>query len=224
MAARTVYPILHKNLTDLGFEVAIVPSKMTVSSIASVFDFTPRGLVPTWSEGPHHEATVELRAEEFCQQCHIEAEIGDRPYGVDLIIPAKYEGSDSGGKSTQDIVDAIPPEHRRFVDELLAKYEVPALPEGESGGTMTRGDDAIFSAASAAPQLDISLAHNPVLIVNALGPPTSEMIERSKESGRKVGAPRKKSTCASSPGALWNTPTARRDVFRKRRTKRFTDS
>ena len=77
VAARTVYPILHKNLTDLGFEVAIVPSKMTVSSIASVFDFTPRGLVPTWSEGAHHEATVELRTEEFCQQCHIEAQIGD---------------------------------------------------------------------------------------------------------------------------------------------------
>ncbi len=118
----------------------------------------------------------------------IEDEIGDRPYGVDLIIPAKYEGSDSGGRSTQDIVDAIPPEHRRFVDELLARYDVPALPEGESGGTMTRGEDAIFSAASAAPQLDISLAHNPSLIVNALGPPTPEMIERSKESGRKVGA------------------------------------
>ena len=27
----------------------------------------------------------------------IEAEIGDRPYGVDLIVPAKYAGSDEGG-------------------------------------------------------------------------------------------------------------------------------
>ena len=26
----------------------------------------------------------------------IEAEIGDRPYGVDLIVPAKYAGSDAG--------------------------------------------------------------------------------------------------------------------------------
>ena len=26
----------------------------------------------------------------------IEAEIGDRPYGVDLIVPAKYAGSDEG--------------------------------------------------------------------------------------------------------------------------------
>ena len=118
----------------------------------------------------------------------IESEIGERPYGVDLIIPAKYEGSDEGGKSTRDILAAIPPEHRRFLDELLEQYDVPPLPEGESGGSMTKGDNAIFSAASAAPQLDVSLAHNPALIVNALGPPTPEMIDRSKEAGRRVGA------------------------------------
>ncbi len=34
----------------------------------------------------------------------------------------------------------------------------------------------------------MSLAHNPALIVNALGPPTPEMIERAKEAGRRVGA------------------------------------
>ena len=27
----------------------------------------------------------------------IEAEIGDRPYGVDLIVPARYAGSEEGG-------------------------------------------------------------------------------------------------------------------------------
>lgn len=118
----------------------------------------------------------------------IESEIGDRPYGVDLIVPAKYEGSDEGGVSTKQIIDAIPPEHRQFVDELLEKYDVPPMPEGETGATLAKGDEALFSAKNAAPQLDISLAHNPALIVNALGPPTREMIERSKEQGRKVGA------------------------------------
>ena len=32
----------------------------------------------------------------------IEAEIGDRPYGVDLIVPAKYAGSDDGGLTMAD--------------------------------------------------------------------------------------------------------------------------
>lgn len=118
----------------------------------------------------------------------IENEIGDRPYGVDLIVPAKYEGSDEGGVSTRQILDAIPPEHRRFVDELLEKYDVPPMPDGETGATLAKGEEALFSAKNAAPQLDISLAHNPALIVNALGPPTREMIEKSKEQGRKVGA------------------------------------
>ena len=77
VAARTVYPILEKNLSDLGFEVAVVPSGMTVSSIEAVFDFSPRGIMPNWSEGAHHEAKVELQAEEYCRECHVEAAIGD---------------------------------------------------------------------------------------------------------------------------------------------------
>lgn len=118
----------------------------------------------------------------------IEAEIGGRPYGVDLIVPAKYEGSESGGVTTKQIVDAIPEEHRRFVDEILERYDVPPMPDGESGGALSNTEDALFSANNAAPQLEISLAYSSALIVNALGPPTPEMIERSKAAGKMVGA------------------------------------
>ena len=38
----------------------------------------------------------------------IEAEIGDRPYGVDLIVPARYEGSDEGGLSIEAVQGLIP--------------------------------------------------------------------------------------------------------------------
>ena len=31
----------------------------------------------------------------------IEDEIGDRPYGVDLIVPASYEGAEQGGVTTR---------------------------------------------------------------------------------------------------------------------------
>ncbi len=48
-------------------------------------------------------------------------EIGDRPYGVDLIVPAKYAGSDAGRASRSTTSAAlIPPEHTRFVDDILA--------------------------------------------------------------------------------------------------------
>jgi NAD(P)H-dependent flavin oxidoreductase YrpB (nitropropane dioxygenase family) len=119
----------------------------------------------------------------------IEAEIGDHPYGVDLIVPARYAGSDSGGMTMTEIVAMIPAEHRRFVDELLERYAVPELPaDAGSGGLVGAGDAAPFSASRADPQLEIALAHAPALVVNALGPPPPHMIERVKQEGRRVGA------------------------------------
>jgi NAD(P)H-dependent flavin oxidoreductase YrpB (nitropropane dioxygenase family) len=118
----------------------------------------------------------------------IEAEIGDRPYGVDLIVPAKYAGSDEGGLSWSKLGELIPPEHVAFVDDLMRKYDVPELPPREEGELSQSGEAAIFSASRADPQLEISLAHRTALVVNALGPPTPHMIERVKEEGRRIGA------------------------------------
>jgi NAD(P)H-dependent flavin oxidoreductase YrpB (nitropropane dioxygenase family) len=123
----------------------------------------------------------------------IEDEIGDRPYGVDLIVPAKYAGSDNGGLTMADIVNLIPDEHRRFVHDLMVKYDVPPLPTDEGSATSRSGGDlsgtaAPFSAAQADPLLEIALAHQPRLLVNALGPPPAHMIERVKEEGRLIGA------------------------------------
>ena len=77
VAARTVYPILERNHRELGLAIAIEPSEITVSSIKAAFDFTPRGLPATWSEGEHHEVTVPVVAEQFCISCHITAKPGD---------------------------------------------------------------------------------------------------------------------------------------------------
>jgi NAD(P)H-dependent flavin oxidoreductase YrpB (nitropropane dioxygenase family) len=126
----------------------------------------------------------------------IEAEIGDRPYGIDLIVPAKYAGSDEGGMKMSELQSMIPQEHRDFVDDLLRRYDVPELADGpdaadgDDGHSLTRsgGDAAPFSAARADSQIEIALAHRPALMVNALGPPTPHMIERAREEGRLIGA------------------------------------
>jgi NAD(P)H-dependent flavin oxidoreductase YrpB (nitropropane dioxygenase family) len=121
----------------------------------------------------------------------IEAEVGDKPYGVDLIVPAKYAGSDEGGLTMEQLRQLIPPSHIEYVDDILRRYDVPPLPEDErsrglgSGGS---GDAAPMSAESQAPNLDIALAHKSAIIVNALGPPPQHMIERVKEEGRLIGA------------------------------------
>jgi NAD(P)H-dependent flavin oxidoreductase YrpB (nitropropane dioxygenase family) len=122
----------------------------------------------------------------------IEDEVGDRPYGVDLIVPAKYAGSDNGGLTMSDIAGLIPAEHRAFVDRLLEKYDVPPLPVDDDrqrrDPATSSGNAAPFSAAQADPLLEVALAHQPRLLVNALGPPPAHMIERVKAEGRLIGA------------------------------------
>ena len=119
----------------------------------------------------------------------IEDEIGEHPYGVDLIVPAKYEGSDEGGLTVHKIADMIPDAHHEYVNEILEKYDVPELAETKSGQFSMKNDGAApMSAGTAGPQLEIALAHNPSLVVNALGPPPQFMIDQVKEAGRKVGA------------------------------------
>lgn len=126
----------------------------------------------------------------------IEAEIGDRPYGVDLIVPAKYAGDADGGYTMDDIRRLIPAEATDFVDDILRRYEVPDVPtDGDSdeagrsvGAVSTTSAAAPFSATAAGPQLDIVLAHRPAFVANALGPPPEFMIQKVKEAGRLIGA------------------------------------
>ncbi|MBX3284719.1 MAG: nitronate monooxygenase [Actinobacteria bacterium] len=120
----------------------------------------------------------------------IEAEVGDKPYGVDLIIPAKYAGDSEGGYTLADIAGLIPAEHWEFVNDILARYDVPEMPADVTGGVFRIKDDTPlpFSERSAGPQLELALAHKTAFVANALGPPPAHMIERCKEEGRIVGA------------------------------------
>ena len=60
----------------------------------------------------------------------IDEHIDGKPYGVDIVMPAKYVGKGGGAEASIDSLDAlIPAEHRQFVDELLDEYDVPPLPE-----------------------------------------------------------------------------------------------
>ena len=120
----------------------------------------------------------------------IREEIGDRPFGVDLIVPARYAGDEEGGLKMNDIVTMIPEEHKDFLDELLDRYDVPAdeIDDVPPGGWAGRSEDAPFSANRAFRQIDIALAHRPALMANALGPPPAEMIDRCHEVGVPVAA------------------------------------
>lgn len=78
VAARTVYPILERNWSDLGYVIAIEPSPVTVRSIEEVFGFTPLGIpAEDWPEGRFRTAALDIEAETFCLSCHVEAAVGE---------------------------------------------------------------------------------------------------------------------------------------------------
>jgi HAMP domain-containing protein len=78
VAARTVYPILERNWSDLGYRIAITPAPVTVRSIEEGFDFTPEGIPQgDWPDTTHNLGHVAITAEPFCLACHSEADIGD---------------------------------------------------------------------------------------------------------------------------------------------------
>lgn len=118
----------------------------------------------------------------------IEAEVAGKPYGVDLIVPAKYEGMDEGGLSVERLQAMIPTAQREFLEDLLRRYDVPALPAGDRPGYANSGAEAPFSMNRAGPQMDVAFSHGISLIANALGPPPKEMIDRARAQGVKVAA------------------------------------
>ena len=77
VAAKTMYPILDKTHEKVGYDIAVVPSQVTVTSIQKRFDFEPRGIPARWPEGIHHAERIDLRAEAFCTSCHVDAGVGD---------------------------------------------------------------------------------------------------------------------------------------------------
>src|SRR6201993_2462763 len=108
----------------------------------------------------------------------IEEQTGGKPYGVDLLLPHKYVGVESGGIDTRQARELLPEEHRAFVDDLLSRYgiSVPTdedrLPPGELN----------ISPRGYEPLLDVAFAHRIRLIASALGPPPADLVRRAHDS------------------------------------------
>jgi NAD(P)H-dependent flavin oxidoreductase YrpB (nitropropane dioxygenase family) len=116
----------------------------------------------------------------------IDDHVGDKPYGVDLVIPQKYEGKGELDPAKLDAqLEAMEPlRHREIAAKLLAEQGEPELPPDEKHHSLLG-----WTAATATPQLDVALRHDKVrLIANALGTPPKDVIDRVHESGRLVAA------------------------------------
>ncbi|HTO72083.1 MAG TPA: nitronate monooxygenase family protein [Myxococcota bacterium] len=116
----------------------------------------------------------------------IDEHVGNKPYGVDLVIPQKYEGMGEvdPAKLEEHLREMIPLRHREFAAKLLADHGVPELPPDNRARELLG-----WTAATAAPQVAVALEHDKVrLIANALGTPPKDVIDQVHQSGRLVAA------------------------------------
>ncbi|MFU8817636.1 MAG: nitronate monooxygenase, partial [Pseudomonadales bacterium] len=115
----------------------------------------------------------------------LDEHVDGAPYGVDLIVPTSM--ADKEGTLTPEEIEArIPPEHKAYVDQILAQHGIATddvwsrrVGDGFASSMREKGAAAI---------LDVAFAHPIKLIVNALGVPPQIMLDRAREAGVAVGA------------------------------------
>lgn len=116
----------------------------------------------------------------------IDDHIDGKPYGIDLIVPNKYEGK---GKSvsTDDIVNSIPQGHKDFTKSILNSHNIESdNPDDVRSGTVQFGKN--LSEEGAENSLEVAMKHPIKLIANALGVPPKIMLDLGKEHNVAVAA------------------------------------
>ncbi|MFG1931533.1 NAD(P)H-dependent flavin oxidoreductase [Mycobacterium sp. NPDC048908] len=112
--------------------------------------------------------------------CWMDENTDGKPYGVDVVMPAKVpqEGS------AVDIDKLIPQSHRDFVAKTLADLGVPPLPDDGSRNEGVLG----WLHSVARSHVEVALKHPIKLIANALGSPPRDVIDQAHEAGVPVAA------------------------------------
>ena len=105
---------------------------------------------------------------------------GGRPYGINVVMPARVPAEGAA----RDLGQLIPEGHKDFVEQTLLKLGVPPLPDG------TQAADGVLGwlHSVARKHVEVALAHPARLIANALGPPPPDVIASAHERGMLVAA------------------------------------
>src|SRR4051812_1585914 len=146
---------MHTALCDrLGIEFPIFAfshCRDVVAAVSKAGGFGVLGAVGF----PPEQLEVELR--------WIDEHVGDKPYGVDIVIPGKYEGMGEMDpvKLEEQLLASIPAQHRAYVDQILESHGVPKLPPGERPVGQLLG----WTVATATPQVEVALHHDKVKLI-----------------------------------------------------------
>jgi NAD(P)H-dependent flavin oxidoreductase YrpB (nitropropane dioxygenase family) len=116
----------------------------------------------------------------------IDAHIGGKPYGVDLLIPQTYQNVSA---QKLDLERVIPDRHRAFVRELCDRAGLPPLPQLEASQLLHDAMREInMTPEEGDSLLEVALRHPVKLVVNALGAPPAGKVRALQARGIKVGS------------------------------------
>jgi NAD(P)H-dependent flavin oxidoreductase YrpB (nitropropane dioxygenase family) len=114
----------------------------------------------------------------------MDASTDGRPYGIDVVMPARVPAEGTA----RDLDQLIPPGHKEFVEQTLLKLGVPPLPADDTDGAATPDGVLGWLHSVARQHVEVALAHPARLIANALGPPPPDVIEHAHDAGMLVAA------------------------------------
>ncbi|MBA9006409.1 NAD(P)H-dependent flavin oxidoreductase [Thermomonospora cellulosilytica] len=123
----------------------------------------------------------------------IDEHVGGRPYGVDVLVPARLDlgdasGGPGGGGGPAAMLAAVPQEHWAFLRDLFDRHGVP-LPDFDAARRSTaRGAGEQVTEQGATDLIEVALAHPIRLIASALGTPPPRMVEAAENAGVPVAA------------------------------------
>jgi len=168
---------MHTALCDaFGIDVPIFAFSHCRDVVAAVSQAGGFGVLGALAFSPE-QLEIELK--------WIDEQIGGKPYGVDVVMPATYRRSETGDFAKTDLEKMLPEGHKQWIEQLLARYDVPKLPDS----FVARIDTLLgWSESGGRSHVEIALKHPIRLLVNALGPPPKDVIDRAHEHGVKVAA------------------------------------
>lgn len=111
----------------------------------------------------------------------IDAEVKGRPYGVDLIIPASFEGKDNPFELTPDMV---PPAVRTLVENILRAHDID--PEGLRPAPIATPES--LSLENVQELIEVALSDGASIVASALGAPPDVLIEMASHANVPVAA------------------------------------
>ncbi|ETR78791.1 2-nitropropane dioxygenase [Afipia sp. P52-10] len=107
----------------------------------------------------------------------IRALVGDRPFGVDLVLPPNMPDHDD----RPAIEKQLPEKHRAFVDSLIKRYEVPPASKAGMRSRFVRSKDMAVAQIEAVLESDVDL------LACGIGAPP-DVLRRAKAQGKMTVA------------------------------------